>query len=123
MQVLALVRVVGVLQWLPFGGTAVLAPEDASLFFLPGAFPLLLEGGASANRFAYPEPMEPGTAAALCDFFRPFNAQLVDILKRHAGVARTESESEDAAQMRTSEDFLDGFHWHCVNGNRAISVV
>ena len=84
---------------------------------------LLLEGGASANRFAYPEPMQPDTTAALCDFFRPFNAQLVDLLKRHAGIARTESENEDAAQMRTSEDFLDGFHWHCVNGNRAISVV
>ena len=35
------------------------------------------------EQFQYPEPLQPDTSVALCDFYRPFNAQLVALLNRH----------------------------------------
>ena len=69
-----------------------------------------------ANKFSYPEPLQPDTAAALCDFFRPFNERLVTLLA-------DQYNDEQEEEQYFDRSFVDQFHWHCSDGNRALAPV
>ena len=92
-----------------------------------------------ANQFQYPEPLQPDTSVALCDFYRPFNAQLVALLKAATRAAAAKAaqaaaadggyddddidDDDDPPPTFWSREFLEGFHWQCTDGNRAVAMV